>query len=80
MTVKIRRKKVKLKLWIPLRAVGSIAVSCAKREAKKHGAKIVRTRRLKRDIYRAVKTYRSNVGKFTLIEVFTQDFSFSVTV
>ncbi|MDE7082948.1 MAG: hypothetical protein K2O89_04510 [Clostridia bacterium] len=73
MTVKIKVRKLKLSLWLPTCFAGGIALSCAKRELKKSGFKLKKSRKLKRDILRAIKKTKKKVGKFELVNVSTHD-------
>lgn len=73
MTVKVKLKKLRLRIWLPTVCVGRIAVSCAKRELKKSGFTLKKSRKLKRDILRAVKKTKKQLGKIELVNVKTCD-------
>jgi len=73
MTLKIKVKKLGLRFWFPISAAGGIAISCAKRELKKAGFTLKKSRRLKRDIVRAVKQTKKQLGGFVLVDVLTAD-------
>ena len=73
MTLKIKVKKLKLGFWLPTFMAGGIAISCARRELKKAGFTLKKSRRLKRDILRAIKRTKKQVGSFELVNVSTAD-------
>ena len=73
MTLKIKVKKLKLRLWLPTFMAGSIAVNCARRELKKAGFTLKKSRKLKRDILRAIKRAKKQAGSFELVNVSTAD-------
>jgi len=73
MTLKVKVKKLRLRFWLPISAAGGIAISCAKRELKKSGFTLKKSRKLKRDIVRAVKQTKKQLGRFVLVDVLTAD-------
>ena len=73
MTLKIKVKKLKLSLWLPTFMAGSIAIGCARRELKKAGFTLKKSRKLKRDILRAIRRTKKLVGSFELVNVSTAD-------
>ena len=73
MTLKIKVKKLKLGFWLPTFMAGSIAVNCARRELKKVGFTLKKSRKLKRDILRAIKRTKKQVGSFEPVYVLTAD-------
>ena len=50
MTVKVKLKKLRLKFLLPNACVGGICMGCAKRELKKSGYTLKKSRQLKREI------------------------------
>ncbi len=73
MTLKVKVKKLGLRFWLPVCAAGGIAISCARRELKKSGFTLKKSRKLKRDIVRAVKQAKKQLGGFVLMDVLTTD-------
>ena len=73
MTLKIKVKKLKLGFWLPTFMAGSIAISCARRELKKAGFTLKKSRKLKRAVLRAIKRTKKQVGSFELVNVTTAD-------
>ncbi len=73
MTLKVKVKKLGLRFWFPISAASGIAISCAKRELKKAGFTLKKSRKLKRDIVRAVKQAKKQLGGFVLMDVVTAD-------
>lgn len=70
MTLQIKLNKVRLRLWLPAFAVGGIALSYAKKKLEKSvGFSLQKSRKLKRDIIRAVKQAKKQVGPFELLNV-----------
>lgn len=73
MTLKIKVKKLKFRLWLPNFMAGGVAMSCARRGLKNTGFKLKKSRKLKRDIFRAIKRTKRQVGSFELVNVSTVD-------
>ena len=73
MTLKIKVNKFKLSLWFPTFMAGGIAINCARRELKKASFTLKKSRKLKRDILRAIKRTKKQVGPFELVNVATAD-------
>lgn len=73
MTVKVKLKKLRLKFLLPNACVGGICMGCAKRELKKSGYTLKKSRQLKREILRAVKRTKKQLGKIELVNVKTCD-------
>ena len=73
MSLKIKVKKLKFRLWLPAFTAGGIALRCARRELKKAGFTLKNLRKLKRNILRAIKFTKKQVGSFELINVSTAD-------
>lgn len=73
MTAKIKVKKLRLCFWLPAFAAVGIIVSCAKRELNKNGFKLQKSRKLKKNILRAIKSVKKRDKKTELINVVTHD-------
>ena len=73
MTVKVKLKRLRLKFLLPNVFVGGICIGCAKRELKKSSYTLKKSRKLKREILRAVKKTKKQLGKIELVNVKTCD-------
>lgn len=69
MTVKVRRKTVRLRLWLPLRTAVKIIFRAVQRETAKAGAKLKLTRQGKKLLRRTIKDAKKQFTDMHLLEV-----------